>query len=67
MRIRINTTWEEDEEERRLYFASLSYSERLKYFIKARKKFNFHRDREPLKRYDFIIGDFKLRSAPYNV
>jgi hypothetical protein len=65
MRIKFNTTWEEDEEERRQYFASLSYQERLKCFIRTRKKFNFHKG--SVKRFDFIIGDFKLRSAPYNV
>jgi hypothetical protein len=42
-RIKINTTWEEDEEERRLFFVGLSYSERLKYFSKLRKKFNFNK------------------------
>ena len=41
-RIKINTTFEQDEEERRQFFASKSYSERLKYFLKARKLINFH-------------------------
>jgi len=63
MRIRFNTTWEEDEEERRQFFASLSYGELLKYFVKARKRFNFNPP--PLKRFDLIIGDFKLLGCPY--
>jgi hypothetical protein len=31
-RFKLNTTWEEDEEERRQFFSKLSYSERLRYF-----------------------------------
>jgi len=42
-RIKINTTWEEDEQERRQFFTALSYSERLKYCFKLRKKFHFNR------------------------
>jgi len=42
-RIKFNTTWAEDEEERRLFFQNLSYSERLRYFFKLRKKFNFNK------------------------
>jgi len=42
-RIKINTTWEEDEEERRQFFLALSYSERLRYFFKLRNKFNFNK------------------------
>jgi hypothetical protein len=42
-RIKINTTWEEDEEERRQFFASLSYSERLRYCFKLKNKFNFNK------------------------
>ena len=42
-RIKVNTTFEEDEEERLAFFASLSYSERLRYFFKLRKKVNFHK------------------------
>jgi hypothetical protein len=42
-RIKINTTWEEDEEERREFFAGLSYSERLRYFFKLRDTTNFHK------------------------
>ena len=39
MRIKINTTWEEDEEERRQFFAALSYSDRLRYCFKLRNKY----------------------------
>jgi len=42
-RIKINTSWEEDEEEQRAFFAGLSYSERLRYCFKLRTKFNFNR------------------------
>jgi hypothetical protein len=42
-RIKFNTTWEEDEEERRLFFAGLSYSERLRYCFKLRNKYNFNK------------------------
>jgi hypothetical protein len=62
-RIKINTTWEEDEEERRLYFVGLSYPERLKCFLKARKKLNFNKP--PLKRFDFVVCDFKFLMGPY--
>jgi hypothetical protein len=41
-RFKVNTTFEEDEEERRIFFAGLSYSERLRYFFKLRNK-NFHK------------------------
>ena len=41
-RIKINTTFEEDEEEQRQFFAGLSYSERLRYFFKLKHKYNFH-------------------------
>lgn len=57
-RIKFNTTWEEDEEEKRQFFASLSYSEQLKIFIKLRKLVNFHK--ESLKRFDLIICNHKL-------
>jgi hypothetical protein len=43
-RFKINSTWEEDEEERRIFFSSLSYSDRLKYFFKLRRKYNFNRE-----------------------
>ena len=46
-RIKFNTTWEEDEEEKRQFFQNLSYSERLRYFFKLRKKFNF--DKRPVE------------------
>jgi hypothetical protein len=42
-RIKFNTTWEEDEEERRQFFAGLSYSERLRYCFKLRHKYNFNK------------------------
>jgi hypothetical protein len=42
-RIRFNTTFEQDEEERRMFFASLNYPERLKYYLKARKFSNFYK------------------------
>ena len=35
-RIKVNTTWEEDEEERLKFFANLSYGERLRYLFKLR-------------------------------
>jgi hypothetical protein len=38
-RIKINTTFEEGEEERRRFFAALSYSERLRYFFEQRNKY----------------------------
>jgi hypothetical protein len=37
-RIRFNTTWEQDEKERREYFSSLSYQEKLQYFYKNQEK-----------------------------
>jgi hypothetical protein len=40
-RIKVNTTWEEDEEERRAFFAGLSYSERLRYFFRLRNLVSF--------------------------
>ena len=40
-RIKINTTFEEDEEERRQFFINLSYSERLRYYFKLRNMVNF--------------------------
>ena len=46
-RFKINTTWEEDEEERRHFFASLSYSERLRYYFKLRNMTDFHRHTYP--------------------
>jgi len=42
-RIKFNTTWEEDEEERRQFFENLSYGERLRYCFKLRHKFNFNK------------------------
>ncbi|MDB5004584.1 MAG: hypothetical protein JWQ34_2809 [Mucilaginibacter sp.] len=46
-RFKINTTWEEDEDERRQFFARLSYSERLRYFFKLRDMINFHKEIYP--------------------
>ena len=59
-RIKINTSFEEDEEERRQFFAKLSYAERLRYYLKSRHLVNFHKP--PLKRFDLKI-DF-LYSIP---
>jgi hypothetical protein len=42
-RIKFNTTWEEDEEERHKFFAGLSYSERLQHYFKLRNMVNFNR------------------------
>jgi len=41
-RIKLNTTREEDAEERMQFFADLSYSERLRYGFKLRHKYNFN-------------------------
>ena len=41
-RIKFNTTFEEDEDERIRFFASLSYSERLRYYFKLREMIKFH-------------------------
>lgn len=46
-RFKINTTWEEDKEEIRQFFAGLSYSERLRYFFKLKSKLNFNKDVYP--------------------
>ena len=63
MRIRFNTTWQEDEEERRQFYSSLTYGELLKVFVRSRKLFNFHPDK---KRYDrFNFSDSKLPPCPY--
>ena len=62
MRIKINTTWEEDEAERREFFAGLSYSERLKNFIKARKKWGLYESH--LITHDLRICD-SIQLVPY--
>jgi hypothetical protein len=49
-RIKINSTWEEDEKERRDFFIGLSYSGRLKYFFKLKSKFNFNQQNYPKER-----------------
>lgn len=46
-RFKINTSFEEDEEERRQFFAGLSYSERLRYYFKLRNMVNFHKKEYP--------------------
>jgi hypothetical protein len=46
-RIKINTTWEEDTEERIQFFAALSYGERLRYYFKLRDMVNFHKKTYP--------------------
>jgi len=51
-RLKINTTFEKDEEERRLFFSVLSYSERLRYYFKLRNMTNFHK---PIKGRVFKI------------
>jgi len=50
MRIKVNTSWEEDAEERRLFFLNLSYAERLRYFFKLRALTNFHKQAYPKTR-----------------
>jgi hypothetical protein len=42
-RLRVNTSWEEDAEEKRLFFSNLSYSERLRYYFKLRNIVNFNK------------------------
>jgi len=42
-RFKVNTTFEEDENERRQFFADLSYSERLIYYFKLRDMTLFHK------------------------
>lgn len=46
-RIKINTTWEEDNEERLQFFANLSYSERLRYYFRLRNMTTFNRQQYP--------------------
>lgn len=46
-RIKINTTFEEDEEEQRKFFSTLSYGERLRYYFKLRNLTQFHKDKYP--------------------
>ncbi len=58
--IRFNTTWEEDQKERALYFAKLSYSEKLQYFLKVQKKWGVSSG----LRYDLTICD-PISLAPY--
>jgi len=55
MRIKVNTTWEEDKKEMQQFFAGLSYSERLRYFFKLKKKYNFNKQPYP-KGKIFIIS-----------
>jgi len=58
-RIKINTTWEEDEEERRQFFAGLTYSGRLRYFFKLRNKFNFNNQSNPKERVFKIFHSYE--------
>lgn len=57
-RFKVNTTFEEDEEERRAFFLQLSYSERLRYYFKLRNMFNFHKKVYP-KGKIFVIHKLK--------
>lgn len=57
-RFKMNTSFEEDEEERRAFFAALSYSERLRYYFKLRNMVNFHHKEYP-KGKIFIIHTSK--------
>ena len=50
MRIKVNTTWEEDEEERRKYFDALPYQERVRYLTYNVVKFAW------VKRPTVVIG-----------
>jgi len=63
MRFKINTSWEDDEEERRLFFASLSYKQRLKHLLDTRKMINFHK--EPVRRFDLLICNRAINPPPY--
>jgi len=47
-RLKINTTFAEDEEEQREFFSNLSYSERLRYYFKLRGMINF--DKHPIQK-----------------
>ena len=49
-RIKVNTTWEEDEEEQLRFFASLSYSERLRLLFKLREATNPQKQPAPQRR-----------------
>lgn len=42
-RIKVNTSWEEDEAEKQRFFSALSYSERLRYYFKLRSAINFQK------------------------
>jgi hypothetical protein len=46
-RIKINTTWEEDQEERWQFLAKLSYSERLRYYFELRDMTNSQKPSYP--------------------
>lgn len=60
-RIKINATFEEDEEERRQFFLGLSYSERLKYYIKTSNILKFH---PQSNRQDFRFSAWPFPQAP---
>lgn len=57
-RIKVNTTWEEDEEERRKFFAALSFSERLRYYFELRDMTNFYQVELPKKRIFRVYHSF---------
>jgi hypothetical protein len=46
-RIKVNTTWEEDEEEQLRFYASLSYGQRLRYLFKLRETTNSNKGTYP--------------------
>jgi len=55
-RIKVNTTWQEDDDARRKFFAGLSYGERLRYYFELREMTNFHQPQLPKKKnLGFII------------
>jgi hypothetical protein len=62
-RFKVNTTFEEDELERKRYFAGLSYKERLMYYFKVRDLTNFHKGK--VKMFYLKICDKGLPPAPY--
>ena len=45
--LKVNTTWEADEQARIEFFANLSYSERLQYYFKLRDLIKFDRTEYP--------------------
>jgi hypothetical protein len=49
-RIKVNTTWEEDEEEQIRFFAGLSYGEHLRLLFKLREASNSEKQPAPQRR-----------------